>query len=318
MPLALLAAFAGSLAIHLSALFGTEIDLSGPPEPLTINAELKPLPNVAPAVPPVVKKPAPRPAPVSTPAPAAPSVETPTLPATDEAAAAQAVSSPEPVAVPAPAEAKGAPVLAAQGLIRYSVVKSSLGMTIGRAEYQWSFAEDGTYRLRAVTETTGLAALLRSTRLEQESQGKLLPAGLQPASYRVLKNGRDSNENADFDWSTAQVVLSRDGMAQPLRSGTQDLLSLHFQLAYLGKLAEGAQIPVVTGKRYRSFALDALGDESVDVPAGQFRALHLRVQGDDVTEFWITPEWQQLPVKIRFTDRKGESFEMLATERGTL
>jgi hypothetical protein len=36
MPVALLAALLGSLAVHAAALFGPEVDLAEPPEPLTI------------------------------------------------------------------------------------------------------------------------------------------------------------------------------------------------------------------------------------------------------------------------------------------
>ena len=41
MPLALLAAFASSLAIHAAALFLPEVDLSTAPEPLVLQAEIQ-------------------------------------------------------------------------------------------------------------------------------------------------------------------------------------------------------------------------------------------------------------------------------------
>ncbi len=48
MPIALFAALAGSLAIHLAGLFGTDLELFGDgPEPQPLQAEIRPLPNSA-------------------------------------------------------------------------------------------------------------------------------------------------------------------------------------------------------------------------------------------------------------------------------
>jgi hypothetical protein len=50
MPIALFAALAGSLAIHLAGLFGTDLELFGDgPEPQPLQAEIRP-PPVAPAL----------------------------------------------------------------------------------------------------------------------------------------------------------------------------------------------------------------------------------------------------------------------------
>ena len=37
---------------------------------------------------------------------------------------------------------------------------------------------------------------------------------------------------------------------------------------------------------------------------------------DNVTEVWIALDHDRLPVKIRFTDKKGDSFVQVATELG--
>ncbi|MDP3538717.1 MAG: DUF3108 domain-containing protein [Azonexus sp.] len=316
MPFALLIALAGSLAIHGAALFGTDVELFGSePEPVSLRAEIQP-PPPPPAPVPEVLHPAPmppakpakpgvlasaRPSPIAVPAPAEVPVEiAPEVPSTAA------------LIIPEPAK----PILPASGVIRFAIFKESIGFQVGRAEHRWEFTEDGRYRLTGITETSGLAALLKPVRLEVESSGRLVAGGLQPETFRSLKNGKDANENADFDWSTAAVRLSRDGSLRPISPGAQDILSLHYQLAYLGKLAEGASIDVVTGKKYERYALDSLGEEEIEVPAGRFRTLHLRAMTDNTTEIWIALDRGRLPVKIRFTDKKGESFEQVATELG--
>ncbi|MDZ4315674.1 MAG: DUF3108 domain-containing protein [Azonexus sp.] len=323
MPIALIAALAGSLAIHLAGLFGVEVELFGEAaetEPLQAEIRLPP-PAAPPLETPAPIKPAPdkpakpkgvpgkvKAAPLSRPTQPLPLPEivpenvaeiTPELPSTA-------------TIIPPPAQA----ILPANGVIRFAIIKESLGFQVGRAEHHWEFFADGRYQLTGITETSGLAAFFKPVRLTVESRGRLVAGGLQPESLRTLKNGQETNENADFSWSTAEVTLSRDGSVRSIVRGTQDILSLNYQLAYLGQLDEGASVGVVTGKKYERYQLDSLGEEEIDTPAGRFRTLHLRAMTDSVTEIWIALDHGRLPVKIRFTDKKGESFEQVATEIG--
>ena len=331
MPIALLIALVGSLAIHGAALFGTDVALfGGGPEPelMPLQAELM----LPPAAPPAVEavQPLAAPAPHKKNKPAHPAKHKPVLSRQSTQSTPSARAEPiqkdepespltvsaAPVDVPRVAPPPAKPVLPASGTIRFAINKESIGLQVGRAEHRWEFSEDGRYKLTGITETSGLAALLKPLRLETESSGRLVAGGLQPEHLRSLKNGKDNNENADFDWSTGEVRLSRDGSTRPIAPGTQDILSLNYQLAFFGKLAEGQRLGVVTGKKYERYDLDSLGEEEIEVPAGRFRTLHLRAMTDTVTEIWIALDHGCLPVKIRFTDKKGESFEQVATELG--
>ena len=324
MPVALLAALFGSLAIHAAALVGMDVELfGGGPEPPPLRAELRPLPPPQPppaavAAPkpevPAMTKPAkPRRLATAAPAPRAVPVEPEAVePVADDAGAAPTNGRPSPPTMTRQQPAK--PLLPASGTIRFAIFKESLGLQVGRAEHRWEFSEDGRYRLIGITETSGLVSLFKPIRIETESSGRMVAGGLQPERYRSLKNGKDANENADFDWSTGEVRLSRDGSVRPVAPGSQDLLSLNYQLAYLGSLPEGSVLGVVTGKKYERYAVDSLGEEEIETPAGRFRTLHLRAMTDNVTEIWIALDRARLPVKIRFTDKKGESFEQVATE----
>ncbi len=320
MPVALFVALAGSLLIHGAALLGTDIELfASEPEPLRLEAELvMPPPPPGPAKP----QPVPRVKPSEPPRKVAQPAVTPSQPVAAE------TPPPEPADMSGkneqnfastaamPERAPATPVLAGNGVIRYAIFKESLSMQIGRVEQRWEFNADGTYRLSSLTETTGLAAVFKPVRVEVESRGRMAYGGLQPEQFRTLKNGKDANENADFDWGSGEVRLSRDGSVQAVAPGSQDILSLNYQLAYLGKAAEGVTLGVVTGKKYERHALDSLGEEELVTPAGTFRTLHLRAMTNKTTEFWIALDHHRLPVKIRFTDKKGESFEQVATEIG--
>lgn len=208
------------------------------------------------------------------------------------------------------------PRQSANGSIRFAIYRGTQGLEIGRAEHRWAFV-DGTYHLTAITETTGLAALFKPVRVELESRGRLATFGLQPEQFTTRRNGGETNENASFDWSRHQVILARDGSHAPIREGAQDLLSFHYQLGYLAALDQGVSIGVATGKKFERYNFAALGEEQLETPAGRFRTLHLRVQTESTTELWLATEREMLPVKIRYTDRKGDSFEQVAIELGS-
>lgn len=299
----LITALAASLGLHGIFLAGPDI---GPDAeemtPPALTAELRPPPqNPAVDAPPAAKK---IPAPVARPLPnAAAGVPTPPAAASNSQEAAAEAETPP----PAPAVPPGS------GVLRYALLSSRINVWIGVAEYRWEFTEDGRYRLYGVTETTGIVSLFKPLRLETESVGRLVAGGLQPESYRTVKNGQATRENAEFDWSGGSVRLDRDGSVQPVAPGTQDILSLNFQIAYLAKPEAGVDIGVVTGRKYDRYHLEAVGEEELETPAGRFRSLHLRATGDNVTEIWVALDHNRLPVKIRFTDRKGDVYEQVVT-----
>ena len=150
-----------------------------------------------------------------------------------------------------------------------------------------------------------------------ESRGRFVAGGLQPERLTTLRNGAETTENADFDWNAQVVTLTRDGKRYDLSDGAQDVVSFHYQLIFVPQLANGASIGVATGKKFERYRFDAVGEETLETPAGNFRTLHVRVQTDSTTELWLALERQLLPIKIRHTDRKGESFEQIAIELGS-
>ncbi|HRQ96906.1 MAG TPA: DUF3108 domain-containing protein, partial [Candidatus Accumulibacter phosphatis] len=219
-----------------------------------------------------------------------------------ETAKVEAEAGPLPVAVAS---------LPARGVIRYRVDRGDQGFQIGRATHTWE-ASDGVYRITAVTETSGLIGFLRPLRAEVESSGRLTAGGLLPERFVTRQSGRETDEQADFDWQQMQVHLA-GRPAQTLSPGAQDLLSLNYQLGLLGDLATGYQLSVVTGRRYARYRLEVLADEVVETPAGTFNSMHLRFPGVASTELWLARERALLPVKIRFVDRKGNLYIQVAT-----
>ena len=327
MPVALILALVASIGIHAALMFGPHFEPTKDVTAMPLMAELKPMalppPQLATKAEPkkIVKAKAPRrqaarvasaspvlavpgasalPMPQNGPAAAAPSSLPELAP---EVATAPA---PEPIAAPAVAR------LPPRGMIRYRVDRGDSNFEIGFAQHEWTIA-DGQYRLTSVAETTGLVSLFKSIRIEMESRGLITAAGLQPQTFAVRRNGQPTKETADFDWPAMSVRVADRG-AQPLDAGAQDLLSFNYQLGFLDHPESGNALPIATGKKYEIYRLEVLGDEDVDLPAGQMRTLHLRTPGENSTELWLAYDYLLLPVKIRYVDGQGDSFVQVATK----
>jgi len=320
-------ALALSLLLHLALLVspGWRLPTQGAAAPL--QAQLVP---EGPRPQPVARRPEPRrsPPPVRhrAPPPAAAPISSPvpapvSVPATAAApipvapvAAGPALSPPAaetPAASPAPAAALE-PQLPRRGRIRFSISRGDQGFVVGQAVHTWR-REGKNYTLTSVTETTGLAALFKSARVVQESEGEISAEGLKPLEYRTLRNGVAA-EAASFDWAGGRLRYS-GGREATLSPGAQDMLSLFYQL--------GQQLPagrtgvmLATGKKFERYTFDVLGEERLPLPFGEQRVLHLKSVGDrgEATEVWLGLDLRGLPLKIRYTDRDGEHFVQVAEE----
>ena len=257
-------------------------------------------------------------------APATPEETTPTVPALSEEApvaetashvpngvsdAGAPVGETEP-AMPLPTTEAAVRDFPAQGRIVYRVDRGDAGFQIGISRQEWQVA-DGAYRLHAVSETVGLAWLVRSVRQETESRGKMTAHGFVPESYAVLRNGRETSEKAVFDWDGRGVDVGKRGRVD-LDPGAQDFLTFAYQLGFADPSTSGTSMPIATGKKYGVYRLENLGDEEITIPLGKLRTAHFRVTGIDA-DLWLAYEYSLLPVKIRFIDNKGDTYVQVAT-----
>ena len=215
------------------------------------------------------------------------------------------------VASTAPAESATVWDFPPRGQILYRVDRGDQEFEIGRAVSDWEISGD-TYILRLQMQTTGLVRLFKSYRIDMESRGRLTAAGLQPESFSIRRNGQEAKEKATFDWQRMLVQVG-DKAPQALDFGAQDLLSFNFHLGFMLNPEVARYLPVATGKKYASYPLVAVGDETVDLPMGNVRTLHLRSAGENMTELWLAYDYLLLPVKIRHVDNQGGSFVQVAT-----
>lgn len=315
MPLAL--AVVASALLHAVAMLGPGWTLPHDEEHEPLQAVIVAPPAAKPVPPPPEKRPPPRhaAAPAATPPrEAAPVVPVAPPPEAASAAAANSVPpaiAPPPVAAtPVPPPAPPAPViaLAGRGQARYVVTRGEGGFVVGQSLHSWE--HDGQrYSLQSVTETTGLIAFFRSLRQSQSSRGEIGGDGLRPREYRNDNGSR--SDSASFDWEGGK--LSYGGREEALPAGTQDLLSMIYQLALLTPESGSLVLPIATGRKLERYTFTVLGTETLALAGRERRAVRVRtLNGGDAIDVWLPAEVRErrgLPLKIRISNRNGDIYD---------
>lgn len=327
-PSALTLALLASALLHLLALFGEQIDLSPRPDLARLDVRLiRTAPDAKPGEKPQSDKPPrpPKPKPKAKQVPEAPVTElrdqaptTPPPPTPQPEPEVVAEAEPEPEAPPLPeAPAAVGSAWPKAGRITFALQMGEQRFQMGRSVHQWEVGADNAYRIQATTDPTGVAAIpwFKPESVFWESQGKITESGLQPHRFMERKSIKGVTALGELDWQAKVITLG--GLHRfELPPGTQDLLSLFYQLGYPGA-GEVGILPIVTGKRIEGYRFELLGVEDLALPFGQtWRTQHIRARygQNEVTEVWIALEQFGLPVQIRIVDRKGVVYYLQATE----
>lgn len=219
----------------------------------------------------------------------------------------------EPV-VPAAVES-GGPGFPTAGRIKFMVMNGPLG-EVGRAEFAW-LIEGGRYLLRSVAETNGLIGLFKPIRVTQESHGRLTRSGFVPVRFRVQRDGREA-ETVDFDWDGRRARLYGGGRVTEatLPEGSQDVVSVFYQVAAYPPAAERYQVNVASGRRMYRRSVERVGGQMLDLRIGELKTEFLRVGDPDGEriELWLATQHFNLPVRMRVVNRKGEITEQEVIE----
>ena len=205
---------------------------------------------------------------------------------------------------------------AASGRVQYDVIRGERNFIIGRTTHAWTH-DDERYSMETVIETAGLVGLVKPFKMIQRSEGRLGPRGLQPDKFTVERDGQ-LKERADFDWSSAKVVLIAGERRREfsIAEGDQDVLSLMHHLALQPEGPLRAELLVVTGKSAVRSVIENLGLEELEVPAGKVSAYHLGStghRGELKIDIWLARDYANLPVRLKITDKNGDVLDQVAT-----
>ena len=250
----------------------------------------------------------------STPAPA-PVEPEPPPPPPEEPAPQPPADSPAPPAPEQPRLPPGVDEVPKTGRIAYRTTYTRMRGIQAMTFVDW-IVDTGRGRYELWLRTVDPSGLL-----DLKSSGSLQGFGIAPEKYveRVVIANRELR--AEFDWTTRVVQFIGRGAGQPagFLEGVQDPLSLQFHLpllaqAYPSRFTPGAEISFQVARRsIETYVFRAEAFEPVRIGGRDVRALKLdRPRGPNATrrvEIWMAPEYQWLPVRLRFTDTNDEVWD---------
>jgi hypothetical protein len=200
---------------------------------------------------------------------------------------------------------------AAPRSVRASYAGFMNGMGIGTINEVYE-ADGASYRIVSETKPTGLAAVILRQPLHVTSAGQLAREGLRPAQFEARRSANESPVvSALFDWTGKQLTIKHDGKTESmaLPPGTQDRLSVMYQFMFIPpERLRQLEIPMTNGRKLSRYHY-RVADEAeieIDTGLGRLRTVHLvkqRDPDDPVTEVWLSPVHQYLPVKMLIIDR---------------
>ena len=206
----------------------------------------------------------------------------------------------------------GSASLPASALLTYRLTGMDKGLTYhASGELRWQH-NDAAYEL-----TLLVRAFLVGSR-QWRSTGQLGPEGLAPQRF---SDSRRQERAAHFDREQGRVVFSSRSQPAPLEAGAQDQISLYVQLAAAmasapDRFEPGTRLMVqtVTPRDAQPWSLVLEGVETLELDRQAVRAhrwvCQPRNRFEARVEFWVAPEQQWLPLRIRITQVSGSYIDL--------
>ncbi|MCX7204685.1 MAG: DUF3108 domain-containing protein [Proteobacteria bacterium] len=171
-------------------------------------------------------------------------------------------------------------------------------------------AENGQYSLK-------LRGALFSKSRSFVSDGEVGQKGVIPHRFADYRDGKLVNE-AVFNWDDKQVSIKDGGTikVEELKAGDQDIFSAAFQLALQGSRMKDFTFTVASGRKiYKDVPFEISGQASLRLGDKQIEAILLRGRFEDRTfDFWLAPQWHNMPVRMTLSLGSEGSFDIWAND----
>jgi hypothetical protein len=216
-----------------------------------------------------------------------------------------------------------APALALPTEIEAEYLIATSGIPIGRVSESYS-RTGNAYRIESTTRSEGLFKLFRDDAVTLRSEGRVVPAGLQPLRFEQQRAGdRTRDILAAFDW-TGSVLRSRyrgEESTHPLLPGTQDRLSILYQFMNMAPGGNEVRLHMSNGRKVERYAYRKVDEPVILTPAGEFATVHYEriTEGanEDKAQLWLAKDRYNLAVRIVFQDARGLQLEQTITSLAT-
>ena len=139
-------------------------------------------------------------------------------------------------------------------------------------------------------------------------------------------HGASNSLSTTFCTETNTISFAHAPRKYPRLGSEQDTLSLILQIASIGRhdstlFITGASFPffVADTKDANIWLISVVGLEEIDTPLGKLHAWHLLRAApagtqEQTVEFWLAPDREWYPVKLRYTEANGDSLDLTVSE----
>lgn len=206
------------------------------------------------------------------------------------------------------------------GRIQSSFDVIGFGMTLANISETFTRDKDN-YHIESVTKATGLLARFKPETIRVVSEGKITDKGLVPLSFSLKREiDTDKNASAKFNWEKSVIVQTDyTGVNDlPLGKGTQDRLSVLYNLALLAKSGlSDFSFTIIDGNNRDNYIFTlSPNEQNCIVPLGKFKTRFISntPAGTEVKyEIWMTTEHDYFPCKVIVTDSNGGKLTQVLT-----
>ena len=198
--------------------------------------------------------------------------------------------------------------------------------SVARLEYRLVNHGD-RYELRTDARAEGLISLVYSGTLSQVSVGVLGPNGLEPARYAEIRS-KSSERVVDFDRKLGQLMSLDGSPPVPMPVGTQDRLSVFYQLGLMMRRESSTviagqviEMPVASMRAVQRERFVVVGEEMLMAPGGPIRALHLQRpvpagSRDPRIDLWLGYDFEMMPVRLRLEESSDRVLDQVIDRAG--
>ena len=189
----------------------------------------------------------------------------------------------------------------------YTVAKGS--MKLGNLHTSLKI-NGNRYSYHKYTKSSGLAALLTGIKITENTDGQISGQNLRPTNY-LFNQSRHRKSKVDkiqFTGNNAKGNYKGKPYNLAITELTQDRASLELVLARdIALNKPRLNYSIVESGVKKQYNFQKLGNEKIQVPAGTFNTVKVKVQrkgNKRETIFWLAKETDYMPVKIRHREKK--------------
>jgi hypothetical protein len=173
--------------------------------------------------------------------------------------------------------------------------------------------DNGQFRYRSETRTTGLFSVFRKDHVVEQSNWRMQDGELKPLEYLYEHSGGKKNRNVavTFDWEARRITNTVNGHSWRMPAEPNVMDKLLYQLAIMHDLKAGhSQLAytIADGGKIKVYNFELLGEETITTPLGELQTVKVSRQRPNSrreTVFWCAKKLHFLPVRVENIETDG-------------